>query len=109
MQNKMLSVLKMIQDAFIHIYLEHHKISFFKEDFPYIVAWKILRNKILKNKKKLTTLTDPPIALAGKLCLNFALTAPVLPCGRVILPQITLILLAFLFPLATVFFETLYT
>ena len=38
------------------------------------------------------TLIRLPIAFGGRLDENFALTAPLLPCGLVILPQITLIL-----------------
>jgi len=36
----------------------------------------------------LTILTRCPIALAGRLVLNFARTDPVAPWGRVTLPQI---------------------
>lgn len=35
----------------------------------------------------LTTLTLAPIARGGRLCRNFALTTPLLPWGRVTLPQ----------------------
>ena len=40
---------------------------------------------------QLTILTRLPIAFAGKLRWNLARTPPLLPCGRVIFPQITLI------------------
>lgn len=37
------------------------------------------------------TLTDAPNDFGGRLRLNCARTTPEFPCGRVILPQITLI------------------
>ena len=56
-----------------------------------------IKLNFLKNKyfvsfflSSLTILTRLPIAFDGKLRWNLARTAPLLPCGRVTLPQITL-------------------
>lgn len=38
------------------------------------------------------TLTEAPKDRGGRLCTNFALTTPLLPCGLVTLPHMTLIL-----------------
>jgi hypothetical protein len=52
-----------------------------------------------------------PIALAGKFLLNLALTAPLVPCGLVTLPQIALTLdfTDLGFPGTQVLFLALYT
>ena len=57
----------------------------------------------------LTTRTVAPKHLGGRLCLNLALTTPLLPCGLVTFPQITRILLAGFFPLASLFLWARYT
>lgn len=53
----------------------------------------------------LTTLILCPMALAGRLLLNFARTIPLFPCARVTFPQITRVLLGFP-PGVTVFLHT---
>jgi len=44
-----------------------------------------------------------PMAFGGRFLRNFALTDPLLPCGRVTLPQITRKLLGFSWPGHAVF------
>ena len=61
----------------------------------------------LYKKQALTTRTVAPMAFGGKLCLNLVRTTPLLPCALMTFPQMTRILLAFLSPLATVFFLAL--
>jgi hypothetical protein len=48
------------------------------------------------NHKTLTTRMRLPIAFDGKLRWNLARTAPLLPCGRHTLPQMTLMWFGFL-------------
>lgn len=50
-----------------------------------------------------TTRIRRPIAFGGKFLRNFARTAPLLPCGRVIFPQITRKWLGFSWPGHAVF------
>ena len=56
-----------------------------------------LMKKISINKKLfLTTLILLPMAFDGRFLRNLARTAPLLPCGLVTLPQITLMWFGFL-------------
>lgn len=50
------------------------------------------RNTIYIEDGYSITLTEAPNERGGRLWANLALTTPLLPCGRVTLPQMTLIL-----------------
>lgn len=58
-----------------------------------------------QHQSRLTTLIRCPMAFAGRLLVNFALTMPLLPWARVTFPQITRVLLG-LPPGVTVFLQT---
>lgn len=58
-----------------------------------------------QHQSTLTTLIRCPMAFAGRLLVNFALTMPLLPWARVTFPQITRVLLG-LPPGVTVFLQT---
>jgi len=72
-----------------------------------VVITYILMTKILyKQTVEFTTRIRRPIAFGGKFLRNLARTAPLLPCGRVTLPQTTRKWLGFSWPGHAVFLNS---
>ena len=73
---------------------------------PLIMHITVVLFHFKKRLPQLTTRTRRPMAKEGRFFLNWARTAPLLPWGRVILPQMTRRRLGLSWPGQAVFLET---